>query len=91
MTTDRKIALITGGSRGLGRNSAIHLAAKGIDTIPTYRADKAAAEETVAGIAKAGGTAVALQLDTAEVGGFDDFASHLAAALKQTWGREQLD
>lgn len=91
MTTDRKIALITGGSRGLGRNSAIHLAAKGIDTILTYRTDKAAADETVAEIAKAGGTAIALQLDTAEIGGFDDFASRLTAALKQTWGREQID
>ena len=91
MTTERKIALITGGSRGLGRNSAIHLAAKGIDTILTYRADKAAADETVAKIGKAGGTAVALQLDTAEVSGFDDFASRLAAALKRTWGRDRFD
>lgn len=91
MTTERKIALITGGSRGLGRNSAIHLAAKGIDTILTYRTDKAAADEAVAEIGKAGGTAVALQLDTAEVGGFDDFTSRLAVALKQTWDREQID
>ena len=49
-----KIALITGGSRGLGRDMAINIAKKGIDIIFTYHANKSAAEEVIAEIEKIG-------------------------------------
>ena len=89
--TGRKIALITGGSRGLGRNTALHLARSGIDVVLTYlhNADDAAA--TIADITVQGGQAVALQLDTGRVAEFDAFSRRLRAALHQGWGRERLD
>ena len=58
----RKIAVVTGGSRGLGRNAALHLARKGVDIILTYRSQRAEAEQVVADIAAQGGRAVARSL-----------------------------
>ncbi|MHA7777528.1 SDR family NAD(P)-dependent oxidoreductase [Roseibium sp. M-1] len=91
MTTDRKIALVTGGSRGLGRNTVLHLARSGIDTILTYRSGKAEAEKVVADVAALGGRAVALPLDTSSTSGFGAFADATAAALKDTWQRDTFD
>jgi len=54
-TTTRKIALITGGSRGLGRNAAVHLARRGIDSIVTYRSQKGEAQAVVDEIRALGG------------------------------------
>jgi NAD(P)-dependent dehydrogenase (short-subunit alcohol dehydrogenase family) len=86
-----KIALITGGSRGLGRNTAESLARKGVDVVITYnsRADEAAV--VVAAIQAEGRKAVALQLDTGAVGTFDRFAEALSAALRDNWGRSRFD
>jgi NAD(P)-dependent dehydrogenase (short-subunit alcohol dehydrogenase family) len=86
-----KIALITGGSRGLGKNAALKIAAKGIDVIVTYRAKKEEAEEVVNQIQAAGQTAAALQLDTSVVATFPEFKEHLAKTLKDTWGRDSFD
>ena len=87
----RKIALITGGSRGLGRNTAESLARNGVDVVITYnsRADEAA--KVVAAIAAQGRKAVALQLDTGAAETFAPFAGALKRALKETWGRERFD
>lgn len=85
------IALITGGSRGLGRNTALHLARKGVDVILTYHAGKDGADAIVTEIEALGRRAVALQLDTSDTSGFADFAARLAAALKETWGRDGFD
>ena len=74
-----KIALVTGGSRGLGKNAAQHLAKKGIDVILTYRSKKEEAEEVVASIEKLGQKAAALQLDTSVVKSFDGFINQLTA------------
>jgi len=86
-----KIALITGGSRGLGRNMAHHLAARGVDILFTYKSSKAEAESLVAELAQIGRKAVALSLDTSVVSGFPAFAGQVAEALKSTWGRDRFD
>ena len=87
----RKIALITGGSRGLGRSAALHLAAKNVDIVLTYLSNNEAAEAVVSEIQAQGGKAVALQLDTGNTGQFANFTEGLTAALAQTWQRETFD
>lgn len=87
----RKIALVTGGSRGLGRNTAIALAKKGVDVVLTFHSRQASADEVVAEIGKLGGKAIALQLDVADSSGFAAFAATLKAALAQTWQRDSFD
>jgi NAD(P)-dependent dehydrogenase (short-subunit alcohol dehydrogenase family) len=91
MEKTTKIALITGGSRGLGKNSALHIAQKGIDLIVTYRSKKEEAEVTVAEIEAMGRKAAALQLDTGMVQTFDAFSKQLVSVLNKKWGREQFD
>lgn len=91
MTTPTPIALITGGSRGLGRNMALKLADKGNDVVITYRSDRAAAESVVAEIGKLGRTAIALQLDTGDVAGFDAFVATLRDTLTKRFSRERFD
>jgi NAD(P)-dependent dehydrogenase (short-subunit alcohol dehydrogenase family) len=79
--TERKIAIVTGGSRGLGRNTVLHLARRGVDSIFTYHSNKAEAEKAVAEVAEAGAKAIALQLDTSDVSGFDTFVGAAKQAL----------
>lgn len=86
-----KIALITGSSRGLGRNTALALAQKGIDAIVTYRSNEAEAKSVVSAIADMGGKAVALQLDTSNTKTFDDFAAQIQRSLQDNWQTEQFD
>jgi NAD(P)-dependent dehydrogenase (short-subunit alcohol dehydrogenase family) len=86
-----KIALITGGSRGLGRNTAIHLARSGVDVVLTYHSNKVEADAAVAEIVSLGRKAAALQLDTGDVGTFDTFAADLRETLNSNWGRETID
>ncbi|MBF9035209.1 SDR family oxidoreductase [Rhodobacterales bacterium HKCCE2091] len=93
MTTPahRPIALVTGGSRGLGRSAALHLAEGGADLVLTYVRDADAARHTVEAVKDRGGTAVALRLDTGDTGAFPGFISDLRAALADTWGRDRID
>ncbi|WP_259065788.1 SDR family NAD(P)-dependent oxidoreductase [Mucilaginibacter sp. X4EP1] len=91
MGTTTRIALITGGSRGLGKNSALHIAWRGIDVILTYRSKKEEAEATVTEIVAMGRKAAALQLDTGEVKSFEGFSEQLLSVLKTKWEREQFD
>ena len=91
MTSHSKIALITGGSRGLGRNSAVNLARKGVDVILTYRSREDEACAAVAEIEALGRKAVALQLDTGDVAAFAAFAGQVRQALRDTWGRDTFD
>ncbi len=85
------ITLITGASRGLGRSIALAVAAGGGDVVLTYHSQQAAADAVVADIASTGRRAVALPLDTGQVGGFGDFTATLHGALRETWGRETFD
>ncbi|HRI65101.1 MAG TPA: SDR family oxidoreductase [Polyangium sp.] len=87
----KKIALITGGSRGLGRSGALALASRGVDVIFTYRSQKGEAEQVVAEIEKRSGKAVALHLDVGDSSSFAAFAQQVKQALKDTWGRENFD
>ncbi len=86
-----KIALVTGGSRGLGRNMAIKIAQKGIDVIITYNSQQEEAAAVVKEIEKQGQKAVALQLNVAEVKNFAPFITQVAAALKDTFQAEKID
>jgi len=90
-TAPSKIALITGGSRGLGQNMALHLARHGVDVILTYRTEKAQAEATAAEITALGAKAVALPLDVGDSAGFAAFAGKVQSALRTQWQRERFD
>lgn len=89
--TEANIALITGGSRGLGRNTALHLAEKGVDVIFTFHSRANDAETVVREIEQRGARAAALQLDTADSTGFDDFAARLGALLQSQWQSDRFD
>lgn len=90
MTTS-KIALVTGGSRGLGKNMALSLAKKGIDVILTYHSQQADAQATVAEIEALGRKAAALQLNAGALGSFDAFYKQVTAALHATFGTDHFD
>ena len=87
----RKIALVTGSSRGLGRNMVQHLARQGVDTVITYRRNRAEAETLAAEVHASGATAAVLQLDVADSASFAAFAQALKAVLKTQWQRERFD
>ncbi|WP_069266639.1 SDR family NAD(P)-dependent oxidoreductase [Paraburkholderia nodosa] len=76
-----KIAVVTGGSRGIGRDTVLRLASSGVHTAFTYNTNHAEAEKVCAEIAQAGGRAIALQLNIANSGAFDDFVARLREAL----------
>ncbi len=88
MTT---IALVTGGSRGLGRDTALNIARHGGDVILTYQSRVNDAQAVVAEITAMGRKAVALQLDTGDVAAFGPFAEKLKATLRETWQRDRFD
>lgn len=89
--TKSKIAFVTGGSRGLGRNMSIALAKKGIDVVLTYNSNKAAADEVVAEIESLGQKAFALQLNTANVKEFDGFIAEVTKQLQEATGSQNFD
>ncbi len=79
--TSRRVALVTGGSRGIGRAAAWRLAADGAAVAVNYNRNAAAAEELVRQIKTAGGRAVALQADVANKGAVESMASQAADKL----------
>jgi NAD(P)-dependent dehydrogenase (short-subunit alcohol dehydrogenase family) len=90
-TQTQKIALITGGSRGLGRNTAESLARKGVDVVITYHSRADEGRAAVAAVEAQGRKGMALQLDTAATGTFGRFADSLKTALRDSWGRDRFD
>ena len=85
-----KIAIITGGSRGLGRNTAANLIQRGADVIFTYRANKEEAEALIREAESKGRKAAGFQLDTGDVRAFDGFVAEVRKTL-QSWGKDRFD
>jgi NAD(P)-dependent dehydrogenase (short-subunit alcohol dehydrogenase family) len=85
-----KIAIITGGSRGLGRNTATNLARRGVDIVFTYRANEKEAESLIREVEAMGRKAVAFRLDTGDTRAFDAFVAEVRKTL-ESWGRDRFD
>ncbi|RZJ55864.1 MAG: SDR family oxidoreductase [Flavobacterium sp.] len=91
MAVNTKIALVTGGSRGLGQNMAIAIAKKGLDIIITYNSKKEEADAVVKEIENLGQKAAALQLNVADSKTFDSFFENVATTLKSTFSTDKFD
>ena len=91
MMSSNKIALVTGGGRGLGKNMALSIAKKGLDVILTYHANKEAADDVVAEIKNLGQQAVAFQLDTSDTSGFKAFFEGVSSYLKKKYNTGSFD
>jgi NAD(P)-dependent dehydrogenase (short-subunit alcohol dehydrogenase family) len=91
MNDTKRIAVITGGSRGLGKSMALHLADHGVDVVLTYRTGEAAAREVVAAVTTRGRTAVALPLDVADSASYPAFVGALRDVLRSRWQRDRFD
>jgi NAD(P)-dependent dehydrogenase (short-subunit alcohol dehydrogenase family) len=88
---NRKIALVTGGSRGLGKNMALRLAEKGHDVIITYHTQKEEAQDVVTAIEQLGLNAAALQLDINQIGSLDGFIQEVNTLLNEKWNVNSFD
>jgi len=88
--SDSKTAIVTGGSRGIGRSTVLCLAKRGVRTIFTYKSNRAEADAVVALAAKAGAPAIALQLDIGDTASFAGFAGRVRDALADL-GAERFD
>jgi len=86
-----KIALVTGGSRGLGKDMAISIAKKGIDVILTWRNNEEQANEIIAAIEQLGQKAAALKLDMSDFNSLDDFLQNVSSLLKEKWNAAHFD
>ncbi len=86
-----KIALVTGGSRGLGKDMALRLADNGSDVILTYNSKKEEAEKVAAEIESKGQKAAALQFNVADIKSFDKFLEQVSKILKDKWGKDKFD
>lgn len=91
MATASKIALVTGGSRGLGKNMAISIAKKGINVILTYRGNEELANQTVKEVEALGQKAASLQLDMANVSSLDGFVQEVAGILQSKFNTSSFD
>lgn len=85
-----KVAIITGGSRGLGRNTALHLFQRGVDVIFTYRANKEESDSLIREAELKGRNAARFQLDTGDIRAFDGFVGEVRKTL-QNWGKDRFD
>lgn len=91
MSRNSKIALITGGSRGLGRNAALHLAGRGTDVIVTYRKGQEEALGVVAECRAMGRNAEALPYDANAIAAIDEFVVSVQQVLSKQWNTDRFD
>jgi NAD(P)-dependent dehydrogenase (short-subunit alcohol dehydrogenase family) len=91
MKTTKKIALVTGGSRGLGKNTVLELAKDGHHIVFTYYSKKEEAQNVIAEVEKLNVEAIALQLDTANTKSFPAFKAELQQSLKDKWDTTNID
>jgi NAD(P)-dependent dehydrogenase (short-subunit alcohol dehydrogenase family) len=91
MSSQQRIALVTGGNRGIGRATVLALAADGVDSVITYRTHPEEAEAVVAELEALGRKAAALQLDTGDSSQFGAFVDSFTVLLADTWGRDSFD
>src|ERR1700712_4191520 len=91
MVNKAKIVLITGGSRGLGKDMALEIAKKGLDVVITYNSKKKEAFEVVKQIEATGRKAVFLQLDTSDLKSFDSFFEKIKEVLKEKFNADHID
>lgn len=87
----QRIALVTGASRGLGRNAALKLADKGTDILFTWNSQQQAALDVVAEIEQKGRKAVAIQLNVTDIAHFATFTQEVKTQLQTVWQRETFD
>lgn len=87
----KKVALVTGGNRGIGKAIALRLAGNGIEVILTYRSNEQEARDVIAEIQGSGGRAAALRLDLSEIERFDLFLDGLNALLRDAFGTDRID
>jgi len=88
---NNKIALVTGGSRGLGKSTVLNLANKGVDSVLTYLSREDDANRVVTEVGKRGGKAVALQLDAGNISTFNDFSKRVQEVLRSHWQVHSFD
>lgn len=86
-----KIAFITGASRGLGRNMALHLARRGVHIIGTYRSGAAEARTLKQEIEALGGKAAMLPLDITDTASYQAFSDTVTETLRTGFGRRRFD
>lgn len=86
-----RIAIVTGGSRGLGKNAALKLAAKGVGILLTYNRSEQEALEVVREIEQKGVKATALQLNVGDIASFEQFATKVSEKLHSVWQRNTFD
>lgn len=85
------IAIITGGSRGIGATTALRCAQRGMGVILTYNSNPESANDVVDTIVEGGGRAVALKLDVADSSSFPAFSDAVRGALLATWNSTRFD
>lgn len=91
MAESKKIALVTGGNRGIGKNISLHLAEKGIDVIITYHTNKNEAIHVVELLREKGCNAAAIQLDSGDIASFDKFFENVSSTLTENFGTSHFD
>jgi NAD(P)-dependent dehydrogenase (short-subunit alcohol dehydrogenase family) len=88
---NNKIAIVTGGNRGLGKSMAMHLAMQNVHVIITYNTNEAEANATVAEIENTGASALALQLNIGNIASLANFAQTVSTTLQQKWNATHFD
>ena len=89
--TASKIAVITGGSRGIGKSIALQAGQRGVGIILTYNSHPEEGQAVAAEINKNGGKAIALKFDAGNIGGIKEFAAQVSQGLKEQWDRDKFD